>query len=87
MPQIGQLPGLVERTSGCIGQVHSAAGDGGAEDEDEDEDGDEDGDEDEDGRRRSEVSGWAWCIPRGAVDDSTPSGSALNRFKQPILQK
>jgi hypothetical protein len=65
-----------------MGQVHSAAGDGGDEDGDEDEDGD--GDE---GRRRIDVSGWAGSIPRGAAAESTPSGSALNRFKQPILQK
>src|SRR5262252_8074447 len=42
MPQKGQLPGLSERTSGCIGQVHWAAAGGGGrsriEDEDEDED-------------------------------------------------
>jgi hypothetical protein len=60
------------------------------EDGDEDEDEEEDEDDGEDGgRRRIEVSGDGapWSIPRRAVPERTPSGSASNRFKQPVLQK
>jgi hypothetical protein len=84
-----------------MGQVHAeATGFGGIANGDGDIDGDvgfdEDGDEDEDeddgeddGRRRIEVSGDGapWSIPRRAVSERTPSGSASNRFKQPVLQK
>jgi hypothetical protein len=82
-----------------MGQVHAeATGFGGIANGDGDIDGDvgfdEDGDEDEDdgedgGRRRIEVSGDGapWSIPRRAVPERTPSGSASNRFKQPVLQK
>ena len=30
MPQIGQVPGPIRRTSGCIGQVYSTLADTGA---------------------------------------------------------
>jgi hypothetical protein len=72
-----------------MGQVHEAAA-GGDDDGDGDGDADADADGEEDGGwRRIDVGadGEAWRIPTGAAADSAPSGSALNRVKQPVLQK
>ncbi len=86
MPQIGQLPGLVGEDLG----VHGAGPLRRAEaDEDEDEDEDEDGDEDEatDGGDGSRSTATRCGHPAARRPDSTPAGSALNRVKQPVLQK